>query len=217
MMLASLARAAGVPSRIRMGYVYAGGIWGGHAWVDVRIGGDWVSLDGALYSPGPADAARFSFFTSSLEEGAIAGMGSLAKLYGNVDIEILEYTVGGQRVAVPRDSKPFTIAGNTFRNPWLGLTLTKPDSFRFTTVDAVWPDSTVVAMSGPRGESVEIQGRSASLELSPEALEEVVFRNSADAAGMVVASGGDVYFIKTTGPNAKQLLTQVQAGLKIDR
>jgi hypothetical protein len=217
MLLASLARAAGIPSRIRMGYVYAGGIWGGHAWVDVRIGGDWVSLDGALYSPGPADAARISFFTSALEEGAIAGMGSLAQLYGNVDIEILEYTVGGKRVTVPRDAKPFLISGNTYRNPWLGLTVTKPDSFRFTTIDAVWPDTTVVAMSGPRGESVEIEGRSASLELSPEALEDVVFRKSVGAAGMVVASGGDVYFIKAACADAKQVLTQVLAGFKIDR
>src|SRR5262249_40950854 len=35
MLLGSLARAAGIPSRVRMGFAYAGGKWGGHAWVDV--------------------------------------------------------------------------------------------------------------------------------------------------------------------------------------
>lgn len=71
MLLGALTRAAGIPSRLRMGYVYAGGIWGGHAWIDVRIGDEWIPLDGALYTPGAADAARFSFFRSSLEEGTL--------------------------------------------------------------------------------------------------------------------------------------------------
>jgi hypothetical protein len=73
-----------------MGYVYADGIWGRHAWVEVQVGGEWVPLDAAPYSPGPADAARFSFFTSGLQEGALADVGELAKLYGNINIKIVE-------------------------------------------------------------------------------------------------------------------------------
>src|SRR5262249_6637301 len=131
-LLASLARAEGIPSRIRMGFVYAGGIWGGHAWVEVRVGNDWIPLDAALYSPGAADAARFSFFTSSLQEGTISQVGELARLYGNVDLQVLDYTVHGKRVVVPQEARPFTITGDTYRNPWLGLTVEKPKGFGFT-------------------------------------------------------------------------------------
>lgn len=72
-LLGSLARAAGIPSRVRIGLVYAGGIWGGHAWDEVRIGDRWTPIDAALYAPGPADAARFSVYTSSLASGTLGG------------------------------------------------------------------------------------------------------------------------------------------------
>jgi hypothetical protein len=107
MLLGSLARAAGIPSRLHMGLAYAGGIWGGHAWVDIWAGREWIPLDAALYSPGPADAARFSFFTSTLQEGTIAEIGSLAKLFGNVDIKILEYTIHGKRVTIRKTPSHF--------------------------------------------------------------------------------------------------------------
>jgi len=38
-----------------------------------------------------------------------------------------------------------------------------PQTFRFTQLDAVWPNTTVVAMKGPRQQVVEIQSHSASL------------------------------------------------------
>lgn len=37
----------------------------------------------------------------------------------------------------------------------LGLTVVKPDSFRFTRLDAVWPDYTIVAMEGPQRQTVD--------------------------------------------------------------
>jgi len=156
-LLASLARAAGIPSRFKMGYVYASGIWGGHAWVEVLVGNDWIPIGAVAYSPGPADAARFNAFTSSLEEGISTGIGALAQLYGNVDIQILEYSLKGRRVTVPVDAPPYVTTDNTYRNQWLGLTVVKPDSFRFTRLDAVWPDYTIVAMEGPQHQTVEIQ------------------------------------------------------------
>ena len=90
-LLGSLARAAGIPSRLKMGLAYTDGVWGGHAWVEVQIDGAWIPLDAALPSPEVADAARFAFFTSSLDESALSGIGSLAQLFGNVDIQILSY------------------------------------------------------------------------------------------------------------------------------
>src|SRR5208337_179238 len=163
MLLGSLTRAAGIPSRLRMGYVYAGGIWGGHAWIEVMIGQQWIPLDGALYAPGAADAARFSFFTSALEEGTLAQVGSLGQLFGNVDITILEYTVGGRSIVVPEDAKPFAITNDTYDNPWLGFSITKPASFKFSGFDLEWPQTTVVAMEGPEKQRVEVENLSASL------------------------------------------------------
>ena len=224
-------RAAGIPSRLRMGYVYAGGIWGGHAWIDVRIGNDWIPLDGALYTPGAADAARFSFFTSALAEGTLAGIGSFGQLLGHVDVKVLQYTVAGRRIDVPEGAAPFLIEKDTYRNPWLGFSIMKPSSFQFTESDLAWPRTTVIAMQGPQGQKVEVANLSASVP-TPEFDAEQQLRNdgitgtrftmriagktgvavsSAQKAGAVLIDQGNVWMISTTGPNAKRLLKLVSS------
>ncbi|MGB6251555.1 MAG: transglutaminase-like domain-containing protein [Terriglobales bacterium] len=229
MLLGSLTRAAGIPSRLRMGYVYAGGIWGGHAWIEVMIGRQWIPLDGALYAPGAADAARFSFFTSALEEGTLAQVGSLGQLFGNVDITILEYTVGGRSIVVPEDAKPFTITDDTYRNPWLGFSIVKPSSFKFSGFDLVWPQTTVVAMDGPENQRVEVENLSASLPSAKFDGEKylrdagitgtqgtralaghrAIIVSSDQEAGTVLADQGNVWVFTAKGPCAKRLLEQV--------
>jgi Transglutaminase-like superfamily len=235
-LLASLARAEGIPSRIRMGFVYAGGIWGGHAWVEILAGDNWIPLDGALYSPGPADAARVSFFTSGLEEGTIAQVGELAKLFGNVDITILEYTVHGRRVVVPQNAKPFSISEDTYQNPWLGLTLQKPKGFRYTQLDSTWPESTIVAMEGPQNQTIQIRSLSQSLPVDEKEAEQKFLNaadivgtsretklsgyrgtliSSADRAGFAFKQGGEVLVIAAKGAKAAPLLMEVLANLKL--
>jgi hypothetical protein len=205
--------------------------------VDVRAGSQWIPLDAALYSPGPADAARFSFFTSALEEGTLTGLGSLATLFGNIDVQVMEYTIAGRPVTVPADAAPFSVSGNTYRNPWLGLTVEKPSAFRFTSLDAVWPARTLLAMEGPGGQVVELQSESASLPVSDPNLErnlldeaeiqgtttsmelagrhvEVV--SAADRAGLVLARRGGVFLLKSSGPDAKNLLVEVASKMKLD-
>jgi hypothetical protein len=229
MLLGSLARAAGIPSRLRMGYVYAGGIWGGHAWIEVMIGEQWIPLDGALYAPGAADAARFSFFTSALEEGTLSQVGSLGQLFSNVDITILEYTVGGRRIVVPEDAKPFTITNDTYHNSWLGFSITKPSSFKFSGFDLAWPQTTVVAMEGPEKQRVEVENLSASLPSTKFDGEKylrdagitgtqstrsiaghrAITVSSDQQAGTVLADHGNVWVFTAKGPDAKQLLEQV--------
>ncbi len=229
MLLGSLARAAGIPSRLRMGYVYAGGIWGGHAWIEVMIGQQWIPLDGALYAPGAADAARFSFFTSALEEGTLAQVGSLGQLFGNVDITILEYTVGGRRIVVPEDAKPFTITNDTYDNPWLGFSIVKPSSFKFSGFDLAWPQTTVVAMDGPEKQGVEVENLSASLpsakfdgekylrdvgiagtrSTSVLAGHRTIIVSSDQDAGTVLADHGNVWVFTAKGSDARHLLERV--------
>jgi hypothetical protein len=209
MLLGALTRAAGIPSRLRMGYVYAGGIWGGHAWIDVRIKGRWIPLDAALYSPGAADAARFSFFTSALEEGTLAQMGSLAQLFGNVDVAIVEYTVNGHVVSVPGNAAAYSIEGNTYRDPWLGFSIEKPGDFRFTDTGAVWPNKAVVAMEGPGGRRVEVENLSASLPVkAPE---------KDSPASRTIAARGAVWVVKASGEDAAELVKRIASTLVLDR
>lgn len=235
MLLGALTRAAGIPSRLRMGYVYAGGIWGGHAWIDVRIGNDWIPLDGALYTPGSADAARFSFFTSALDEGTLTGLGSFAQLLTHADIKILEYTVGGRRIDVPEGAAPFVIEKDTYRNPWVGLSITKPSSFQFTDSDLAWPETTVVAMRGTEGQTVEVANLSASVPTEESDAERLlqsygitgrrftmrmaekkgVAASSAQKAGVVLIDQGNVWMIRATGTGAKKLLKLVLSTVQL--
>ncbi len=145
-LLASLERAIGLPSRVAMGYAYANGIWGGHAWTEVFIDGQWVALDAALYAPGTADAARLWFGASSGDDQMIKAVGGGAQMYGHVDFQVLFFERGGRTVAVPETAVRHTINGNRYSNPWLGFSMAAPPNFRFTKLDAVFPDPTIVAL-----------------------------------------------------------------------
>ena len=148
--LAALARAAGIPSRVVMGYAYTLGMFGGHAWTEVFIGDGWVPIDAAMPSAGAADAARFHLAESSLAEGAGALAGGAQQLMGYFDVRILEYRVeGGKTITVPPDAKPFIVEGDIYRNPWLGLEVRKPEGFRFGRLDGAWPSTLLVEMKGP--------------------------------------------------------------------
>jgi hypothetical protein len=237
MLLGALTRAVGIPSRLRMGYVYAGGIWGGHAWIDVRIGDEWIPLDGALYTPGAADAARFSLFTSALEEGTLAGMGGLGQLFSHIDIKILQYTVGGKRIVVPNNADAFTISNDMYRNSWLGFSVVKPPSFQFTESDLAWPQTTVIGMQGPDGQKVEISDLSSSLptadfnvqkRLQSEGIDgaqstiriagrRAIGLSCAHKAGAILIDHGNVWMFTATGADAKKLLERVSASVVLAR
>ena len=69
-----------------MGFAYANGIWGGHAWTEAYLDNRWIALDAALFSPGPADAARLRFGASSAgDDQLIKILAGGAQLYGNVE------------------------------------------------------------------------------------------------------------------------------------
>lgn len=55
-------------------------------------------------------------------------------------------------------------------------TVQEPQAFRFPQLDAVWPNTTVVAMEGPRQQVVEIQSHSASLPVDEHSGEEKLLR-----------------------------------------
>jgi hypothetical protein len=159
-LLAALTRAVGIPSRIVMGYVYVLGMFGGHAWTEISIGESWIPMDAAIVAQGIADAGRLYFIASSLYEGAgsLAGGGAGQQVFGQVDIKILEYAgFDGKKAAVPESAPSYSLNGDLYANPWLGLELLKPPDSKFAKLDSVWPETTVAIIEGPKGEKVELQ------------------------------------------------------------
>ncbi len=216
-LLASLERAAGIPSRFAMGYVYVDGIWGGHAWTEILVNGQWIPLDAAVYAPGIADAARFQFGSYTLEDNMSAAVSGGAKLYGNLDVAVLEYTLNGRSFKVPENAASYTITGDEYRNPWLGLAVRKPEGARFTKMDAVYPDSTVVAIEKWDTKlEVELD------RLHDDRVGEIIHIDGRDArvvssAGKVVVrsiEGNSMWVLTAEGENAKGLMEQIIAGWK---
>jgi hypothetical protein len=230
-LLASLLRADHLPSRLKMGYVYDGGVWGGHAWVEVLLSGHWIPLDSAEYAPGPSDAARLSAITVTGRNGGLENIGELAKLYGNIDIKVSSFTVHGKKYRVPVDAKDFTIEGNTFHNPWLGVTVMKAPSVAFTHLLEHWPDTTILMME-QRGEAVALNYSEADPNLTLQAQANEFFRKhgiagipetvpwgknlalrngSNQRSAIVTIADGAVWLVTATGDSAK---AQLAAALK---
>jgi transglutaminase-like putative cysteine protease len=157
-MLATLARAVGIPSRVAMGYVYAEGMFGGHAWAEVLAGKEWFPVDAAIVNAGGADATHLQIIASSLVNGpGEMGLGAAQQIFGQVDIRILEYDTDKKTIVVPMDAKPYMVEGNRYVNPWLGIELTKPQDFAFAKLDAIWPDPTIVELTGPNGVKARLE------------------------------------------------------------
>jgi transglutaminase-like putative cysteine protease len=229
-LLAALERAAGIPARIAMGYAYADGIWGGHAWTEVLAGGEWVPLDAALYAPGVADAARFQFGSYTGDDNLAAATAAAAQLYGSLDVQVLAFTAGGRSESVAADAPGFEVAGDIYSNPWLGVSLRKPAAARFAKLDAVFPDAAVVAVAAG-GATVEVAqgevrgGRDAAVARELAAVapaagavhaaldgRSALLVSSADKVRMVAVEGNSLWVLTGTGAGAAELLAQVAEG-----
>jgi len=156
MLLTTLSRAAGLPARYLMGYVYVNGIWGGHAWTEVYVGDAWIPLDAAVNGPGAADAARFHFCASSLDSGPGDCLLGGQRLFGGVEIDVLEYALEGKTVRVDPLQPLVKAEGDLYINPGLGIRISKPKNFSFKDMDRVWPDKTLVSLVGPGDETVRL-------------------------------------------------------------
>ena len=82
-LLAALARAAGIPAEVEAGLVYLRGRFYYHAWNVLYIG-KWVTAD-AVLGQMPADATHIRFVRGSTERQA-----DLLGLMGRLRLEILE-------------------------------------------------------------------------------------------------------------------------------
>lgn len=219
-LLASLLRAARIPARIVFGYVYTAGMFGGHAWVEARFGGRWIPLDAALPSDGPADAARIAAVHDSLRDGAGRVLAALQQVYGKASAEVIEY--GGARAG----SAPYRVADREYLNPGLGLSVSAPAGLRFDKLDAVWPDRTLLSLSGKRGEVQLLEdeldpGLSLGQALRAALKEPCRSRSVAGRPGcaardaLAFADGATVYVLKARGDRPEQLLQAAARGIRL--
>lgn len=236
MLLTSLVRAAAIPARFLMGYVYLDGIWGGHAWTEVLVDGGWVPLDAAVASSGIADAARFHFIRTNLAEGmGEASMGGY-QLYGLVDIDVVEYRLAGRTVRVEQDRKLYEVTEDLYLNVGLGLSVVKPAGFAFTDLDKTWPDATLLKLAGPGGSAVTIFQDRGDPAAEPRATAfralgkragqgalgertrrgRTIYRLTGQGkAGAAFFDGPDLWVLVGEGPRAAKLLDGVLAGLSL--
>jgi hypothetical protein len=84
MLMAALARAAGIPAKVEAGLVYLNGRFYYHAWNLLYLG-KWIAVD-SLFNQIPADVTHIRFSTGDQKEQL-----DLMGIIGNVKINILEY------------------------------------------------------------------------------------------------------------------------------
>jgi hypothetical protein len=91
-LLAALARACGIPSRVAIGLVYVPALqgFGYHMWTEVYVGGGWRPLDATL-GQGGIGAAHLKLTDSSLEgAGAYSTFLPVAQVVGQLKIKVLD-------------------------------------------------------------------------------------------------------------------------------
>lgn len=229
-LLASMARALGIPSRLAMGYVYAAGIWGGHAWVEVLVDNQWLALDAAEYRPGLADAARIQFGSYTAADDMTGFLAAGVQMYANVEISVLEYTAGGRAVTVPETARPFSVSANQYRNPGLGIAVDKPTGFEFSKLDAVYPDPTILQMEAGSAKATvalveDVVDTGAAIRVSADAFlpgaklqpvslagRQAVMVSSPEKARLLLREGQSLWMLTVEGSDAPGLLARISGG-----
>lgn len=206
-LLAALARAAGIPSRIAMGYVYYGGIWGGHAWTEMWIDGRWLPFDAAVYAPGVASATRLAVGASHFADGGGDLNAALGGLFGQVEIETVEVEQQGRTFRVPSGEKPFHTEGSAYANPGLGLRI-DAGGWTVDRADSTWPETLVVAFRRG-GTTIELHQKARYPERPLARLGDAMF---------TAAEGGTLWVWTATGEDAASVLPRflgrVETGLR---
>ncbi len=149
-LLTTLARAAGIPARFVLGYAYVNGVWGGHAWAELYLNGNWLPFDAALPSVDIADACRLAIAVSSLNLGLGEAVAAGQKLFSRVEIEILEYQLNGRTFLAP--PRLYEVNEREYKNLGLGMVVRRLASFSFTDLDKTWPDNTLLVLKNEKAE-----------------------------------------------------------------
>ena len=106
----------------------------------------WIPLDSAGYRPGIADAGRLQFGSYTLEDNAAMFNVAALQMYGNIDIDVLEYSTGGKTFSVSPSAAKYSVSASEYRNTSLQFAVRKSAEFEFNKLDAVYPDFTILEM-----------------------------------------------------------------------
>jgi len=128
-LLAAMLRAAGIPSRVVVGLVYIPGQFGYHMWTEAWAG-DWFALDGTqgLGRVGATHLALGISEERDQEEGLGAFAGILSAM-GRLEIEVVEYTVGGKRVVTGEKQEAWKEEGGMLRHTLYPIALRIPEGW----------------------------------------------------------------------------------------
>lgn len=126
-LLAAMCRAVGIPARVSIGFEYFSGIFGGHAWTEVWVG-DWCALDATL-GYGWADATHISFYDGAFGEDEGDGFLGLARVFGNLDIEVLELRYGDRVVDLREGEAAPAVIDGRYTDPLLGFSFAVPEGW----------------------------------------------------------------------------------------
>jgi hypothetical protein len=148
-LLAAMLRAAGIPAKVCIGYLYFRGAWGGHAWAAAWVG-SWIDLDATL-GDGIADAARIKFSETTPDDAGamMEGATGAGFMHGKMKIEILEYSLDGRAHSVGR---PGTTSNDRFSAPLLGVSFQRPADWTFKSPDDL-PPFTLAVLASPDGKA----------------------------------------------------------------
>jgi hypothetical protein len=84
-LFASLARAAGIPTRMAIGVAYHDGLWGGHMWNEVWLG-KWVAVDATR-----ADRVTGPTYVKFKDDATVDGVMHVRSVMSGMSIDVLEY------------------------------------------------------------------------------------------------------------------------------
>ncbi|MFH0801875.1 MAG: transglutaminase-like domain-containing protein [bacterium] len=122
LLLAALARAAGIPSRVISGLVYVTGNFVYHMWVEVFTGA-WQSMDPSL-GLSMVDALHIRLYEASMEPASffLSGL-AIQQTVGNLGVKILRYSSGGRSFVVNSADPGYRLTGNTYEDTVYGFRL----------------------------------------------------------------------------------------------
>jgi len=170
-LLAAVCRARGLPSRVAMGLEYLGGIFGGHAWTEVWIDGEWIALDATL-GMGSVDATHLRFAVSDL-----AGMGFGTEMFaallglGNLEIDVLETEHGGRIVHYEEaPAAASSVDGLRLHSHDYGIVVEAPAAFAWDAAPQHWTSGLIARATEPEGRVLAVSAEAVSYDFGPEDL-----------------------------------------------
>ncbi len=236
-LLAAATRAAGIPSRVAMGVVYVGGIFGGHAWTEVSIDGKWYALDATL-GRGSADPTHVRLGATSLKGGAMGNMLSgLMRGLGNMDFHMVEGKRGDVVIPFEKQDDSLQVKDGRVADRIEGVTFALPAGFSIEKLPPpvggadIFRQSTIAKLKNPAGTTVEVISRAvppnfALDQLGGEKANRVARRISGqdgvvvrkdDSMRAAVIVEDTMYEVKCTasGDDAVEAFEQIVGSLKI--